>query len=143
VSEEPIGPRIGWVAEHHRRYVASNGADGHTWRPGVPALLLTTRGRKTGLLRRTPLIYGELDGRYLVVASYGGSPSHPDWYLNLRDDPEVVIQVGDRVMPARAWTADGDERARAWGVMTELWPAYDNYQARTRRLIPVVAIEPR
>jgi F420H(2)-dependent quinone reductase len=86
-DEEPLEPTIGWVREHLRRYVATDGADGHEWRPGIPTLLLTTRGRRSGRLRRTPLIYGRDGDRYLVVASYGGSPHHPDWYLNLRDDP--------------------------------------------------------
>ena len=142
MSEEPLPPRAGWVADHHRRYVESGGADGHEWRPGVPTLLLTTRGRRSGSLRRTPLIYGEDDGRYLVVASYGGAPHHPDWYLNLEADPAVTIQVGDREMTATAAPADADQRARVWPLMTAIWPDYDAYQARTSRTIPVVVITP-
>ncbi len=141
-QEQPLDPRTGWVREHLHRYVATDGADGHEWRPGVPTLLLTTRGRRSGKLRRTPLIYGRDGDRYVVVASYGGSPQHPDWYLNLSAEPGVTIQVGPDVMPARAATVEGDDRERLWGQMTGIWPAYDEYQARTERQLPVVALEP-
>lgn len=141
-AEQPLDPRTGWVAEHLRRYVASDGADGHEWRPGVPTLLLTTRGRRSGSLRRTPLIYGRDGDAYVVVASYGGAPHHPDWYLNLAAEPEVEIQVGAERMRARARTAEGDDRERLWAQMTGIWPAYDDYQAKTTRQIPVVVLEP-
>jgi deazaflavin-dependent oxidoreductase (nitroreductase family) len=130
------------VREHLHRYVATDGADGHEWRPGVPTLLLTTRGRRSGKLRRTPLIYGRDGDAYVVVASFGGSPQHPDWYLNLADEPDVEIQVGEEVMPARATTAEGPDRERLWTRMTEIWPDYDKYQARTSRVLPVVTLEP-
>src|SRR4051794_9894465 len=94
----------GWVHDHVRRYVESDGDDGHRWR-GVNTLLLTTTGRKTGKLRRTALIYGEDGGRFLVVASQGGAKLHPSWYLNLVADPEVELQVGAERFPARAHTA--------------------------------------
>jgi deazaflavin-dependent oxidoreductase (nitroreductase family) len=141
-DERPTDPRAGWVRDHLHRYVATDGADGHEWRPGVPTLLLTTRGRRSGKLRRTPLIYGRDGDAYVVVASYGGSPEHPDWYFNLSDDPEVEIQVGDEVRPARAATAEGEDRGRLWSQMTGIWPDYDTYQARTQRAIPVVTLEP-
>jgi deazaflavin-dependent oxidoreductase (nitroreductase family) len=140
-DERPTDPRAGWVRDHLHRYVATDGTDGHEWRPGVPTLLLTTRGRRSGKLRRTPLIYGRDGDAYVVVASYGGSPEHPDWYFNLSDDPEVEIQVGDEVMPARAATAEGEDRERLWRQMTGIWPDYDKYQARTQRAIPVVTLE--
>jgi deazaflavin-dependent oxidoreductase (nitroreductase family) len=141
-DERPTDPRAGWVRDHLHRYVATDGTDGHEWRPGVPTLLLTTRGRRSGKLRRTPLIYGRDGDAYVVVASYGGSPEHPDWYFNLSEDPEVEIQVGDRVMPARAATAEGEDRDRLWRQMTGIWPDYDKYQARTQRVIPLVTLEP-
>jgi deazaflavin-dependent oxidoreductase (nitroreductase family) len=141
-DERPTDPRAGWVRDHLHRYVATDGADGHEWRPGVPTLLLTTRGRRSGALRRTPLIYGRDGDAYVVVASYGGSPEHPDWYFNLSDDPEVEIQVGDEVTPARAATAEGEDRERLWRQMTGIWPDYDKYQARTQRVIPIVTLEP-
>ena len=141
MSEQPIDPATGWVADHLREYVASDGATGHLWR-GAPTLLLTTRGRRSGSLRRTPLIYGATDGTYVVVASKGGTPKHPAWYLNLSAEPEVTIQLCADVMAARARTAEGNERAALWALMTGIWPAYDTYQSKTERTIPVVALEP-
>jgi deazaflavin-dependent oxidoreductase (nitroreductase family) len=140
--EQPIDPTTGWVLDHLRRYVASDVADGHEWRPGVRTLLLTTRGRRSGSLRRTPLIYGEDGDAYVIVASYGGAPHHPDWYLNLAAEPEVAIQVGAERMRARARTAEGEERRRLWELMAGIWPAYEDYQAKTSRTIPVVVLEP-
>jgi deazaflavin-dependent oxidoreductase (nitroreductase family) len=140
-SEEVHDSPTGWVAAHIRAYVESDGEAGHTWR-GVPTLLLTTRGRKTGLLRRSALIYGRDGDAFVLVASKGGAPGHPLWYLNLDADPEVRIQVGADHLAARARTAAGDERARLWDIMTEIWPDYETYRRRTGRQIPVVAVEP-
>jgi deazaflavin-dependent oxidoreductase (nitroreductase family) len=131
----------GWVNEHVRRYVDSNGKSGHRW-SGVQCLLLTTRGRKTGKLRRTALIYGRDRDRYLVVGSQGGANVHPNWYLNLLENPEVEIQVGPDTFSARARTATKKEKPRLWKTMAAIWPDYDQYQARTERDIPVVIIEP-
>jgi deazaflavin-dependent oxidoreductase (nitroreductase family) len=129
-----------WVAEHIRRYVASDGKSGHEW-SGVNTLLLTTVGRKTGKLRRTALIYGQDGDRYVVVGSKGGSPNHPAWYLNLRDNPEVHLQVGLKKLVARARTATAEERQRLWELMASIWPDYESYQKRTSRQIPVVLLE--
>ncbi len=126
--------------EHVRRYRETDGEVGHIWN-GVPCLLLTTTGRRTGEKRTAPLIYGEDGGRYLVVASKGGAPQHPAWYLNLDANPDVELQVGAEVFPARARTAEGEERERLWPVITAIWPAYDDYQAKTDREIPVVVLE--
>ena len=130
-----------WVAEHIRRYVESDGADGHDWR-GVPTLLITTRGRASGLRRRSALIYGRDGDDYVLVASKGGAPNHPMWYLNLVAEPEVEIQVGAEILTATARTATGEERARLWATMTRIWPDYDEYQTRTARLIPIVVVSP-
>lgn len=130
----------GWVSRHVREYVETGGRKGHRW-SGVNTLLLTTRGRKTGKLRRTALIYGRDGDRYLVVASSGGSKTHPSWYLNLREDPKVHVQVADDRFEARAITASAADRSRLWRVMTSIWPEYDRYQTRTSREIPVVVIE--
>jgi deazaflavin-dependent oxidoreductase (nitroreductase family) len=140
-AEEPLPPTRGWVAEHAARYLSSDGADGHLWR-GVPTLLLTTRGRRSGMLRRTPLIYGRDGDAYVVVGSWGGAPRHPSWYLNLSEDPEVTIQVLSQEMPARASTAEGARRDELWSRMTEIFPDYDRYQEKTARRIPVVVLEP-
>lgn len=142
VDEKVHDSPKGWVAEHIRSYLESGGRRGHRWR-GVNTLLLTTRGRKTGKLRRTALIYGEDGDRYLVVASMGGAPKHPEWYLNLTADPKVRVQVGKDEFDAVASTVAGDERSRIWKLMAEIWPDYDKYQKRTTRQIPVVVLEPR
>lgn len=130
----------GWVAKHIRQYVRTDGRKGHEWN-GATTLLLTTRGRKTGKLRRTALIYGRDGGDYVVVASRGGHDDPPSWYLNLAENPEVRVQVGADTFTARARTASPEEKARLWTVMLEQWPAYDDYQAKTERDIPVVILE--
>jgi deazaflavin-dependent oxidoreductase (nitroreductase family) len=130
-----------WVADHIHEYVESEGEKGHHWR-GTNVLLLTTRGRKTGNLRRSALIYGRHGDSYVVVASKGGHPHHPAWYLNLVADPRVELQVGPEVLPATARPADGAERQELWAQMARIWPDYDNYQKRTDRQIPVVVLEP-
>jgi deazaflavin-dependent oxidoreductase (nitroreductase family) len=129
----------GWVKEHIDEYVATGGAQGHLWR-GVPTLLLTTKGRRSGELRRTALIYGRSGADYVVVASNGGAPTHPSWYLNLSADPHVTVQVGEEVFPATAREADPDEHETLWPEMAKIWPDYDNYQARTERTIPLIVL---
>jgi deazaflavin-dependent oxidoreductase (nitroreductase family) len=128
-------------AEHVRRYLETGGEVGYRWRNDAPILILTTRGRRSGEERLKPLIFGEDDGRYVVVASKGGARHHPDWYLNLRADPDVHVQVKAERFPARARTAEGEERARLWERMAEIWPAYDDYRQKTDREIPVVVLE--
>jgi deazaflavin-dependent oxidoreductase (nitroreductase family) len=140
-EEQVLDSPQGWVARHIRRYLDSDGADGHEWRPGVYTLLLTTRGRRSGRLRRTALIYGRDGDRYLVVASVGGSARHPAWYLNLTEDPEVQVQVGPDRFTATARSAGPAEKPRLWSLMTSIWPAYADYQRKTRRDIPVVILE--
>lgn len=128
--------------EHVQRYQKTDGEVGHEWQDGVYTLLLTTTGRRTGQPRTTPLIYGEHDGTYVVVASKGGADSHPDWYHNLVDHPEVEVQVGPDVFVASARTASDEEKQQIWPRMAEIWPDYDNYAAGTDRDIPVVLLEP-
>lgn len=132
----------GWVASHIESYIESGGRSGHRWH-GVNTLLLTTRGRKTGKLRRTALIYGEDGDRYVVVASMGGAPKHPEWYLNLVANPEVRVQVGAEGFDAVASTLTGDQRSELWKQMAEIWPDYDQYQKKTERTIPVVVLDRR
>jgi deazaflavin-dependent oxidoreductase (nitroreductase family) len=130
----------GWQQEHARRYLATSGQDGHIWE-GVPTLLLTTTGRRSGQSRTTPLIYGQDGDRYVVVASRGGAPEHPAWYENLVAQPKVQVQVMADRFDARARPATADEKPALWKTMTSIWPAYDEYQTRTSREIPVVILE--
>ena len=126
--------------EHVKRYLETDGAEGHEWR-GTTVLILTTTGRRSGEARSTPLIYQPHGDDYVVVASKGGAPEHPAWYLNLEADPEATVQVlGDR-FKARARTASRDEKPELWQLMTSTWPAYDDYQRNTARDIPVVVLE--
>lgn len=137
--DEVLDSPTDWVAEHIRSYVETNGANGHLYM-GSPTLLLTTRGRKSGMLRRTPLIYGRDGDRYLLVGSNGGASRHPAWYLNVVADPEVTVQVGAEVFTARARTATGEERLALWPLVTAVFPRYDTYQSQTERELPLVAI---
>ena len=140
-NEEVFDSPKGWVRDHIKGYVESNGKVGHLWR-GVHTLLLTTRGRKTGKLHRTALIYGQDGKNYLIVASNGGAPKHPNWYQNLVLNPKVEIQVGADKYTANARTASKEEKPRLWKIMAEIFPNYLDYQAKTTREIPVVIIEP-
>lgn len=141
-NREVVDSPTEWVADHIRRYVETDGADGHIWR-GVPTLLLTTKGRKTGIARRTALIYGRDGDAFIIVASKGGHPSNPLWYENLVNNPEVEIQVGAEVAIARASTiTDQLSYERNWKMMVGIWPGFDEYKAKTSRVIPLVAIRP-
>lgn len=129
-----------YAADHVARYEASGGEDGGTM-SGVPIVVLHTIGRRTGHLRKAPLIK-VTDGRdYVVVASKGGAPSHPDWYLNLEARPDVTVQDGDSVLAGTARTVKGTERERLWARAVSVWPDYEEYQGGTDREIPVVVIE--
>ncbi|HKN97430.1 MAG TPA: nitroreductase family deazaflavin-dependent oxidoreductase [Pseudonocardiaceae bacterium] len=138
-GSEPKDSPVDWVNDHIRQYVSTGGASGHDWN-GISTLLLTTTGRRTGVRRRTALIYRQVGDDYVVVASRGGDDHHPAWYLNLAADPDVTVQVRDDVFDARASTAEGDERARLWPLMVEVFPNYDEFQKRTDRRIPVVVL---
>jgi deazaflavin-dependent oxidoreductase (nitroreductase family) len=126
--------------EHVRRYRETGGREGYEWN-GVKTLILTTTGRHSGAERSKALILGEDADRYVVIASKGGAPHHPAWYLNLVNDPKVEVQVKDDVFTATARTAEGAERERLWRLMADIWPAYDDYQRKTDRVIPVVVLE--
>ncbi|MGW5847489.1 nitroreductase family deazaflavin-dependent oxidoreductase [Streptomyces sp. NPDC055254] len=140
--DHPTDPRPGsWQLDHVKLYTGSNGAEGHYWN-GTQTLLLTTLGRVSGNPVRTPLIYGQDEGRYVVVASNGGAAEHPSWYKNLSAHPEVRVQVGSRTLRGTARTATPEERTAYWPLMVGHWPSYDEYQTKTDREIPVVVIEP-
>lgn len=128
-------------AEHVRRYRETDGEVGYVWN-GVPTLLLTTTGRRTGKARTTPLIFGRDGDDYLVVASMGGAPEHPAWYRNLVATRRAEIQVKGDHIAVGARTATADEKPRLWQIMCGLWPDYDTYQSRTERDIPVVVLTP-
>jgi deazaflavin-dependent oxidoreductase (nitroreductase family) len=127
--------------EHVRRYQETDGEVGYLWN-GVPILLLTTSGRKSGQARTNALIFGRDGEDYLVVASMGGAPKHPNWYLNIQADPAARIQVRAERLEVSARTADDDEKPRLWKTMTDVWPNYDVYQSRTDRIIPIVVLSP-
>ncbi|HEY7966954.1 MAG TPA: nitroreductase family deazaflavin-dependent oxidoreductase [Solirubrobacteraceae bacterium] len=135
-DDELFGPA------HVRAYQESGGERGYNWR-GTEILLLTTTGRRSGEQRTTPLIHRADGSNWVVVASKGGTPENPDWYENLLAEPDATIQVKAETIPVRAITADGEERSRLWSRMTEVWPAYDEYQAKTDRQIPIVVFERR
>ena len=126
--------------EHVARYRATDGKEGHDWQ-GTQTLILTTTGRKSGDQRDAALIYAPHGDAYAIVASKGGADAPPAWYLNLEADPAVEVQVwGDR-FKAKARTASPEEKAEVWPTMTSEWPAYDEYQQKTDREIPVVLLE--
>ena len=139
-QDEVLDTTLPFAARHAQRYAETDGAEGHMWN-GVATLLLITNGRRSGKRRRTPLIYGRDGEADVVIASFGGAPKHPMWYLNLRDDPEVEVQVAADRFRARARTARGEERERLWATMSGIFPMYNQYQARTSRTIPVVVLE--
>jgi deazaflavin-dependent oxidoreductase (nitroreductase family) len=128
--------------EHVRVYRETAGRRGYHWR-GTTILLLTTQGRRSGESRTTPLIHRTDGDRWVVVASKGGAPENPSWFENLQANPDATIEVQDETVPVRSTTAAGEERDRLWALMTEVWPAYDDYQARTDRQIPVVVLSRR
>jgi deazaflavin-dependent oxidoreductase (nitroreductase family) len=131
------------IAEQVHQYESSGGTEG-TLLEGQPCVILTTRGRHTGKLRKTPLMRVEHEGGYAMVASMGGAPKHPVWYFNLLAHPdEVTVQDGPDVFDLHAREVEGDEKAAWWARAVEVWPAYDDYQANTDRVIPVVVLEPR
>jgi deazaflavin-dependent oxidoreductase (nitroreductase family) len=134
-SQELFGDR------HVQRYIETDGEEGYEWRGGTKILLLFTTGRKSGEERANALIFEPDGADYLIVASKGGAPEPPAWFLNLEAEPEVEVQVkGDR-FKAHARTATPEEKPRMWQKMTEAWPDYDSYQEKTDRQIPVVVLE--
>ena len=137
-----------WIKDHISRYVATNGEDGYMWDASlgggkglVPTLLLTTTGRKSGKILTLPLIFGRSGSDYVVVASKGGAPAHPAWYLNLEANPLVQVQVKADRFPARAHTANAKERTVLWPMMVEIYGPYEHYQQKTDREIPIVVLK--
>ena len=148
----PSFAEVPWIAEHIKLY-QTDPEKAHLWDPSnagaeglpmLPTLLLTTIGRKSGEPRPLPLIYQEIDGAYVIIASKGGMPDHPVWFLNLEANPDCELMVGPKKVSARARVAEGEERERLWAAMAKVYPPYDEYQERAGdRVIPVVVLEPR
>ena len=127
--------------EHVKVYLDTDGEVGHEWRNGTSTLILTTKGRKSGEERLNALIYGMAGDNPVIVASKGGNPDHPAWYLNLRENPNVEVQIKGDKFDAVARDATPEERPELWEQMTREWPAYDDYQQKTDRQIPIVILE--
>ena len=142
-------PPAQWIADHIKLYL-EDPEKAHDWDstvaggPGLlPTLLLVMKGRKTGETLKLPLIYKKIDGSYVIIASKGGAPKHPLWYLNLQSTPEAHIHVGKEELDVVARTAGGEERERLWDALAELYPPYDDYKTRAApREIPVVVLDP-
>lgn len=128
--------------DHVRSYEETAGQVGHDWN-GTSCLILHARGRKSGALRKVPLIYARDGDDYVIVASKGGAAEHPGWYLNLLAHPDVAIQVWGEVIPVTARTGSAEDKRRVWPAMVAQWPDYDAYQAKCPRDIPVVLLRPR
>ncbi|MER5350996.1 nitroreductase family deazaflavin-dependent oxidoreductase [Kitasatospora sp. NPDC002551] len=134
---------VPWVREQVELYESSGGAQGNTlWDTGLPVVIVTMRGAKSGRIRKTPLMRVEHDGRYAAVASNGGVPTHPGWYHNLRADPRVDLQDGAERRGMTAREVTGEEKARWWQRAVAAYPPYAEYQAKTDRVIPVLVLEP-
>ncbi len=130
-----------WVRDQVALYERTGGAEGNTMRD-VPIVVFTSRGAKSGKLRKTPLMRVEHDGTYAAVASQGGAPEHPSWYHNFVADPRVDVQDGPEQREYVAREVSGEERATWWARATAVWPDYDDYQAKTERTIPLFVLEP-
>jgi deazaflavin-dependent oxidoreductase (nitroreductase family) len=132
-----------WVREQVELYEGSGGTQGTTLRDtGLPVVVITNRGARSGKLRKTPVMRVEHDGRYAAVASQGGAPTHPFWYYNFRAEPRVELQDGPRTQEMIAREVTGDERDEWWQRAVAAYPPYAEYQQRTTRQIPVFVIEP-
>jgi deazaflavin-dependent oxidoreductase (nitroreductase family) len=140
VSEEVFDNPTGWVARHIRRYVESGGARGHRFR-GNDVLLLTTRGRRTGKLRRTALYYARDGECYVLVATDVRGGGEPHWCLNLLRNPAVVVQVRSEVLAAIARPAAASERERLWRLVVRAVPKFVSYAEEAGRELPVVVLE--
>ena len=149
MAEQSVSKELpAWIQDHLSRYLATNGEDGYLWDASlgggkgmIPTLLLTTVGRKSGRPLTLPLIFGRSGSDYVVVASKGGAPAHPAWYLNLEANSEVQVQVKADKFTARAHTANAEERAALWPMMVDIYGPYADYQKKTDRQIPVVVLK--
>jgi deazaflavin-dependent oxidoreductase (nitroreductase family) len=140
-----------WIQDHLTRYINSDGEDGYWWDAGlggdtegkVATLLLTTVGRKSGNTLTLPLIFGRDGNNIIVIASKGGSPAHPAWYLNLMAKGEAGLQIKAEKFTVSASIAEGEAHERIWKMMEAIYPPYKDYQSKTDRKIPVVILTPK
>jgi deazaflavin-dependent oxidoreductase (nitroreductase family) len=149
VTPEYIAARRAWGVEHYRMYMSSGGAQGHIMDVSdigghrfTTMVLVRAAGRKSGQVRVTPLVYGDLGGEVVVVGSKGGAPDHPAWYLNVKSSPTVDIQIATQAFHATWREPEGAEREKVWAFMEGAFPPYRDYQARTQRQIPLVMFQP-
>ena len=139
----PSPAAIKFMTSIHRTLFRASGGRVGSNMGGIPCLMLTTTGRTSGRPRHVPLLYLEHQGAGVVIASYGGNPQHPAWWLNLEAQPEATVQIGRAVHPVRARLADPGERQTLWAEAVAIYPPYDDYKQKTTREIPVVILEPR
>ena len=134
-----------WVADHVERYEGSGGKEGTTLRDtGLPVIIVTNRGHKTGAIRKTPLMRVVDGENYILIASQGGAPQHPMWYHNLKADPNVEIRDETEVYAMRVREVDdAAERQRLWAIAVKAFPPYQEYQDKTERVIPIFVAEPK
>ena len=142
IDGEYVPSPAAWVRDQVEEYEGSGGATGTTLRDtGLPVVIVTNRGAKTGAVRKTPLMRVEHDGSYAAVGSKGGAPQNPVWVYNLRKNPQVVVQDGQRTREMTAREVTGEERAAWWERAVAAYPPYADYQVKTDRLIPVFVLE--
>ncbi|MEO7350352.1 MAG: nitroreductase family deazaflavin-dependent oxidoreductase [Marmoricola sp.] len=140
---EYVPSKATWVREQVEKYEASDGAEANTLRDtGYPIVVITSRGAKSGNLRKNPVMRVERDGIYVAIASKGGSDDQPEWYYNFVEHPEVDLQDGPVKKTYRVELAQGDERADLWQHSVATWPTYGEYQKKTEREIPVFKLTP-
>ena len=143
IQGEYVPSKAQWVRDQVEKFEASDGAEANTLRDtGYPIVVITSRGAKSGVLRKNPVMRVERDGVYVAVASKGGSDDQPEWYYNFLAHPEVDLQDGDVKKSYRVELVEGDERADLWQRAVETWATYGEYQTRTERQIPVFKLTP-
>ncbi len=140
-----IPPTLDWVREQVELYESSGGTEGYLLEgTDMPCIIITHKGAKTGGIRKIPVMKVEVDGNYVLIGSMGGQPKNPAWVYNLRAHPDTEIRDRTEVMPMRVREVeDAEERARLWAAAAAAYPPYDEYQAKTERVIPVFLAEPR
>jgi deazaflavin-dependent oxidoreductase (nitroreductase family) len=143
LTGEYVPSKADWVREQVAKFEATDGREANTLRDtGYPIVVITSKGAKSGALRKNPVIRVEKDGKYLAIASKGGAPDHPEWYFNFVAHPEVELQDGAVRKTYRARLLEGAERAEWWQYAVDTWPTYASYQEKTGRQIPVFLLEP-